>query len=83
MGNSTSSGLQITPMTLWVAGTLGGALWAVLFALALDARTAQAEMRESVTTLVTSQVYDRREIESIKTEVKVVSERVSVLERAR
>jgi hypothetical protein len=83
VGNSTSSGLQITPLVLWVTAALGGALWAVLVALALDARQSTAAMQKSVTTLVTSQEYDRREIDAVKVDVRSVSDRVTVLERAK
>jgi hypothetical protein len=72
MGNSSNSGLHITPLTLWVAGALGGALWAVLFVLAMSSRDSQARIQESVTTLVTSQQYDRKEIDAVKGEVRAV-----------
>lgn len=90
MGNDFRPGLHITPLTLWVAGALGGALWAVLFAIGLSILSTQRGTQESVATLVTSQVYDRREIDAIKTDVKdvradvrVLSERVGKVESRR
>jgi hypothetical protein len=79
--SATSNGLQITPLTLWVAAGLGSVLWGVLFWQGTRAREQQDEMQKAVTTLVTSHAYDRTEIDGIKGDVKAVSERVSVLER--
>jgi hypothetical protein len=72
MSNEIRSGLQITPLTLWVAGGLGSLLWGVLFAQNLRSQAKQDAINDSVTTLLTSQSYDRKELESVKGDVKQV-----------
>lgn len=76
MSNTYSNGLQITPLALWITAGLGGALWAILFAVGMSILAEQRSTRASVSTLVTSQAYDRREIDSIKTDVKAVQSEV-------
>jgi hypothetical protein len=87
MSNEVRHGLQITPLTLWVAGGLGSILWGVLFAQNMRSQTKQDTMNDSVTMLVTSQKYDRSELESVKArvdsvqaDVRGLTERVSKVE---
>jgi hypothetical protein len=72
MGNQSSTGLHITPLTLWIAGVLGTALWAVLFAVGMRMLDRQEATQDIVTALATSQQYDRKEIDTIKGDVKAV-----------
>lgn len=71
--------MQITPLVLWVAGGLGSILWGVLFTQNLAAQNAQRELQQNVTRLLTSQHYDRGEIDSIKDDVKGVQAEVRVI----
>lgn len=72
MGNESNRGFQITPLTLWVAGSLGGLLWGVLFAQNMRSQAKQDAINDNVTTLITSQKYDRSELDGVKGDVKQV-----------
>jgi hypothetical protein len=79
MGNTQSNGLQITPLTLWVAGGLGSILWGILFAQNLTAQSKQDKINDNVTALMTSQKYDRNELDGVKLEVRAVQVDVRVI----
>ncbi len=74
---SNNDGFHITPLTLWVAGGLGGLLWAVLFAQNLRRGEQQDRMQEAVTTLVTSQQFNQRDIDAVKVNVSVLQQDVN------
>jgi hypothetical protein len=87
MSNVRSDSLHITPLTLWVAGAFGGALYAVLLGVAVSMFSKVSDMQENVTTLLTSQAYDRRELDALqsdlralKNEVRAASERIGRIE---
>lgn len=83
MSINNSNGLQITPLVMAVCG----ALWLVIVGLGSWILVVQYDGNEKLTTLITSQRYDRNEIDAIKGDVKDVrgevrelSDRVGKLE---
>lgn len=83
MASQTSTGHEITPLTLWVAG-IACSLIAFIGITGLAMLNA---VRNDVTTLVTSQRYDRKELDDLKgdvqkveVEVRSLSERVGRVE---
>jgi len=90
VSNESNTDLQITPLTLWVGGGLCAALWGVLFGIGMATLNKQSTMQDNVTKLVTSQAYDRREIDNlqddvnaVKVEVGTISNRLGKLESRR
>ncbi|MGC3959575.1 MAG: hypothetical protein QM813_16995 [Verrucomicrobiota bacterium] len=60
MGSNNQDGLRITPLTLWVAGALGGALWFVMVSLQWRSLDNQAQMKDTITALVATHAYDKQ-----------------------
>jgi hypothetical protein len=86
MSQSVTTNHAFTPLVQWILGITCAliAFIGITGLVKLDkVQDAQAEANTKLATIVTSQVYDRREIEGIKTEVKAVTERVSKLEQAK
>jgi hypothetical protein len=82
----TNHGLQITPLTLWVMGITCALISfiGITGLVKLDkVQDAQSDANTKLATIVTSQNYDRKELEDIKGNVKAVTERVSKLEQAK
>jgi len=79
MSNEYRNGLQITPLTLWVAGGLGAALWGILFAQNMRGQSKQDAMNDNIIAVMTSQKYDRAELDNVKGDVKQVQSDVRVL----
>jgi hypothetical protein len=70
-----------------VAGGLGAALWGVLFAQNMRSQAKQDAMNDSIITVITMQQYDRRDLDTVKadvksmqTDVRVISDRLGKVE---
>lgn len=75
MSNEFNRGFQITPLTMAICGVL----WGVLFAIGVATLNKQSNMQDNVTKLVTSQAYDRREIDGLRDDVNDVKDDVETI----
>lgn len=75
MSNDYRAGLHITPLTLWVAGIV----CALISFIGITGLVKLDKVQDNVTTLVTSQKYDRSELDALKGDVKSVQGEVRSL----